>query len=74
MLALHAVGSGGGVGGGGAYLMLGVNFSLQEAHVFTKLVICQGDVYSIMVNHYYYSNIYIINFNTYFVFFVNSGF
>ena len=46
MLALHAVGSGGGVGGG-AYLMLGVNFSLQEAHVFTKLVICQGDVYSI---------------------------
>ena len=47
MLALHAVGSGGGVGGGGVYLKLGVNFSLQEAHVFTKLVICQGDVYSI---------------------------
>ena len=46
MLALHAVGSGGGVGGG-VYLKLGVNFSLQEAHVFTKLVICQGDVYSI---------------------------
>ena len=44
MLALHAVGIG---GGGGANLKLGVNFSLQEAHVFTKLVICQGDVYSL---------------------------
>lgn len=46
MLALHAVGRVGG-GEGAAYLKLGVNFSLWEAHVFTKLVICQGDVCSI---------------------------
>ena len=63
-----------GAGEGGAYLKLGVNSSLQEAHVFTKLVICQGDVYSIWSTIITILIFILLVLILILFFFVNSGF